>query len=211
MTGLFVVFEGGDGVGKSTQVNFLVAWLTAQGIDHVITRQPGGTRLGAKLRSLLLDPAYPELSARTEALIYAADKAQHVDQVIRPELAAGKVVVCDRYVDSMIAYQGAGRVLDMAEVTRVADWATGGLRPDLTVLLDADPAHAVAKIRQQDRLEAAGLDFHRRARQHFLHLAEQDPQRYLLLNARNDREQIAAQVQRRVAALVANPDAPSDR
>ena len=200
--GLFVVFEGGDGVGKSTQVVDLVSRLRNRRIEPVVTRQPGGTPIGEKLRELLLDPGHPELTARTEALVYAADKAQHVEEVILPALAQGKVVVCDRYVDSMIAYQGAGRVLDLAEVEQVARWATGGLRPDLTVLLDIDPAEAVANIRQQDRLEAAGLDFHRRAREHFLRLAGEDPERYLVLGARESRKNIAEKVAEKVLALL---------
>ena len=200
--GLFVVFEGGDGVGKSTQVVELVSRLRNRRIEPVVTRQPGGTPIGEKLRELLLDPGHPELTARTEALVYAADKAQHVEEVILPALAQGKVVVCDRYVDSMIAYQGAGRVLDLAEVEQVARWATGGLRPDLTVLLDIDPAEAVANIRQQDRLEAAGLAFHRRAREPFLRLAGEDPERYLVLGARESRESIAERVAGKVLALL---------
>ena len=200
--GLFVVFEGGDGVGKSTQVVELVSRLRNRRIEPVVTRQPGGTPIGEKLRELLLDPGHPELTARTEALVYAADKAQHVEEVILPALAYGKVVVCDRYVDSMIAYQGAGRVLDLAEVEQVARWATGGLRPDLTVLLDIDPAEAGANIRQQDRLETAGLDFHRRAREHFLRLAGEDPERYLVLGARESRENIAEKVAEKVLALL---------
>ena len=200
--GLFVVFEGGDGVGKSTQVVELVSRLRNRRIEPVVTRQPGGTPIGEKLRELLLDPGHPELTARTEALVYAADKAQHVEEVILPALAYGKVVVCDRYVDSMIAYQGASRVLDLAEVEQVARWATGGLRPNLTVLLDIDPAEAVANIRQQDRLEAAGLDFHRRAREHFLRLAGEDPERYLVLGARESRENIAEKVAEKVLALL---------
>ena len=200
--GLFVVFESGDGVGKSTQVVELVSRLRNRRIEPVVTRQPGGTPIGEKLRELLLDPGHPELTARTEALVYAADKAQHVEEVILPALAQGKVVVCDRYVDSMIAYQGAGRVLDLAEVEQVARWATGGLRPDLTVLLDIDPAEAVANIRQQDRLEAAGLNFHRRAREHFLRLADEDPERYLVLGARESRKNIAEKVAEKVLALL---------
>ena len=201
-TGLFIVFEGGDAVGKTTQMRMLVPWLRERGVDPVVTRQPGGTSLGRKLRKLLLGPDHPELVSRAEALIYAADKAQHVEALIRPALAEGRVVVCDRYVDSMIAYQGAGRVLDLAEVEQVARWATGGLRPDLTVLLDIDPAEAVANIRQQDRLEAAGLDFHRRAREHFLRLAGEDPERYLVLGARESRENIAEKVAEKVLALL---------
>ena len=201
-TGLFIVFEGGDAVGKTTQMRMLVPWLRERGVDPVVTRQPGGTSLGRKLRKLLLGPDHPELNPRAEALIYAADKAQHVEEVILPALARGEVVVCDRYVDSMIAYQGAGRVLDLAEVEQVARWATGGLRPNLTVLLDIDPAEAVANIRQQDRLEAAGLDFHRRAREHFLRLAGEDPERYLVLGARESRENIAEKVAEKVLALL---------
>lgn len=201
--GLFIVFEGGDGVGKSTQVRYLTSWLEERGLPHLVTRQPGGTRIGAKLRQILLDPGHQELHARTEALVYAADKAQHVEEVIRPALQRGEVVLCDRYVDSMIAYQGAGRVLDFAEVERVADWATSGLVADLTVLLDVDPGQAVARIRRQDRLEAAGMEFHRRAREHFLHLARRAPERYLILHARDRRGQIAARIAAAVERLLA--------
>lgn len=202
MTGLFIVFEGGDGVGKSTQVAALVDWLTSRGTDPLVTRQPGGTTLGAELRRLVLDPAGGDVAPRAEALMYAADKSQHVREVIEPALAAGRVVVCDRYVDSMIAYQGAGRALDLGEVAMIAGWATGGLRPDLTVLLDVDPAEAVMQIESKDRLEGAGLDFHRRARKHFRELAAADPDRYLVLPARGSREEIAAQVAQRVADLL---------
>ena len=163
MTGLFVVFEGGDSVGKTTQVALLGAWLADRGVPHVVTRQPGGTEVGAELRRLVLDPSFGDVSPRAEALMYAADKAQHVHELVSPALVSGQVVVCDRYVDSMVAYQGAGRALGQAEVSRIAWWAVGGLRPDLTVLLDADPGDAVARIKDKDRLESAGLDLHRRA------------------------------------------------
>lgn len=192
--GLFVVFEGGDAVGKTTQMKRLVVWLEEQGFSPLATRQPGGTRVGAELRRVLLDPIYEELTPRAEALIYAADKAQHVAEEIRPALAAGRVVVCDRYVDSMIAYQGAGRALDLDEVADLVDWATGGLRPDLTILLDADPAVALVRQADRDRLESAGPEFHQRARQHLLNLARQDPDRYLVLDACRSREDIARDV-----------------
>ena len=192
--GLFVVFEGGDAVGKTTQMKRLVAWLEEQGLSPLATRQPGGTRVGAELRRVLLDPIYEELTPRAEALIYAADKAQHVAEEIRPALAAGRVVVCDRYVDSMIAYQGAGRTLDLDEVADLVGWATGGLRPDLTILLDADPAVALARQPDRDRLESAGPEFHQRARQHLLNLARQEPDRYLVLDACRPREDIAQDV-----------------
>lgn len=202
MTGLFVVFEGGDSVGKTTQVALLGAWLADRGVPHVVTRQPGGTEVGAELRRLVLDPSFGDVSPRAEALMYAADKAQHVHGLVSPALDSGQVVVCDRYVDSMVAYQGAGRALGQAEVSRIAWWAVGGLRPDLTVLLDADPGDAVARIKDKDRLESAGLDVHRRARQFFLDLAAAEPERYLVLNARWTREEIAAAIRDRLLPML---------
>lgn len=203
MSGTFIVFEGGDGVGKSTQVALLAAALTAGGIAHTVTRQPGGTTLGTTLRGLILDHGHGDVAPRAEALMYAADKAQHVFELVAPALERGEVVVCDRYVDSMIAYQGAGRDLDLAEVALVARWATDDLRPDLTVLLDADPAEAVEKISIKDRVEGAGVEFHRRARAHLLHLAEQDPRRYLVLDARRTREDLADAIATRISTLLA--------
>lgn len=202
MTGRFIVFEGGDSVGKSTQVEFLAAHLADRGIDRIVTRQPGGTPLGSKLRRLILDPTAGHVDPRAEALIYAADKAQHVHEVIAPALERGQVVISDRYVDSMIAYQGAGRALDVDEVAAKAWWAVGDLRPDLTVLLDADPADAVERLQVKDRLESAGIELHRRARQHFLDLAAQRPDEYLVLHARDSRESIAARVAEAVDSLL---------
>ncbi|MFV0430245.1 MAG: dTMP kinase [Arachnia sp.] len=198
---VFIVFEGGDAVGKSTQSGLLGQALAAAGVPHLITRQPGGTTLGAQLRHLILDPD-GVVSARAEALMYAADKAQHVEEVVLPALGRGEVVVSDRYVDSMIAYQGAGRALDMAEVERLARWATGSVVPDLTILLDADPAQAVASIAKKDRLEGAGDEFHQRTRQFYLDLAEAHPERYLVLEARGYRAAIAERVWQRVRPLV---------
>lgn len=202
MSGAFIVLEGGDGVGKSTQAAALGAWLTARGTRHIHTRQPGGTELGASLRSLVLDPATGDVAARAEALIYAADKAQHLMQVVEPALAEGLVVLCDRYVDSMIAYQGAGRVLDVAEVEQIARWATHDLRPDLTILLDAEPGDAVGLITEKDRLEGAGDEFHRRVRAHFLHLAQQDPERYLVVDARLPVAEVTAAITARLGAVL---------
>lgn len=203
MSGIFIVFEGGDSVGKSTQVRRLTSWLTHRGIDHLVTRQPGGTPIGAELRRLVLDPASGDVASRSEALMYAADKAQHVYELIGPALERGQVVVSDRYVDSMIAYQGAGRALDIDEVARIAWWAVGDLRPDLTVLLDADPADAVATIKTKDRVEGAGLELHGRARRFFLDLAARDPERYLVLNARLGRDELADAISARVRELLA--------
>lgn len=203
MAGLFIVFEGGEAAGKTTQTTLLAEHLRAAGQEVVLTRQPGGTSAGTTIRQLLLSPDTGELSPRAEALLYAADKAQHVAEVVRPALAAGKVVVCDRYVDSTLAYQGAGRLLEPADLERLSDWATGGLVPDLTVLLDVPVDVGVGAKRNLDRIEQAGADFHARVRAWFLELARREPARYLVLGARKPREQIAAAVAERVDALLA--------
>lgn len=202
MSGLFVVFEGGDGAGKSTQVRYLASWLAERDVAHVVTHEPGDTWLGAQVRRLVLSTDSGPISSRAEVLLYAADKAQHVDELVVPALAAGKVVISDRYVDSTLAYQGAGRQVHVDEVEQVARWATRDLRPHLTVLLDVDPAVAVSTKADPDRLESAGDQFHARARQLFLDLAAADPQRYLVLPARDPREVIAAAVQQRVGQLL---------
>ena len=201
--GVFVVFEGGDGVGKTTQVDRLCAWLADAGQEVLKTFEPGDTTVGAMIRRIVLDPATGEMSPRAEALLYAADKAQHIFSVVRPALERGAVVVCDRYVDSMLAYQGAGRVLELADLERIARWATEDLRPDLTVVLDAELSDGVHAKAHKARLESAGDLFHERTRQFFLELARREPERYLVLKARASREEIAAQVASRVAPLLA--------
>ena len=200
--GAFVVFEGGDSVGKTTQVDRLCTWLADEGHEVLKTFEPGDTTVGAMIRQIVLDPATGEMSPRTEALLYAADKAQHIYTVVKPALQRGAVVVCDRYVDSMLAYQGAGRVLELAEIEWIARWATEDLRPDLTVVLDAELSLTVNAKAQKDRLESAGEVFHERTRQFFLGLAKRDPEHYLVLDARASREEIAAQVAARVAQLL---------
>jgi dTMP kinase len=200
-SGLFVVFEGGDSVGKTTQVNWLAASLKQAGIEYVLTFEPGDTWLGTQIRRTVLDPSSGQINARAEALLYAADKAQHVGEVISPALLRGKVVVCDRYVDSLIAYQAAGRGLQPDNIARIATWATCGIVPDLTVLLDADPRDAVAKVVQKDRLERAGLDLHERVRASFRAIAAQNPDRYLVLNARGSRSEIAAAIRDRLSGF----------
>lgn len=181
-TGLFLALEGGEGSGKSTQAALLVEWLEGLGQRVLLTREPGGTAVGAILRRIVLDNETGELSPRTEALIYAADKAEHVDSVVLPALADGVVVLTDRYVDSTLAYQGAGRDLDIAELEAVARWATSELRPHLTVVLDIDPAVGHTRFEGADRIEAEPLEFHQRVRQHFLDLAAVDPAHYLVVD-----------------------------
>lgn len=202
--GLFVSFEGGDGSGKSTQSRLLGEWLTGLGLTVVLTREPGGTELGRVLRREVLHGGH--VDPRTEALIYAADRAHHVASLVRPALAAGSVVVTDRYLDSSVAYQGSGRDLGADEVEQLSLWATGGLLPAVTVLLDLDPAAGMARLRgrpdQPDRLESAGDDFHRRTREAFLARAAADPGRWLVLDAARGVEDLAADVRARVAPLL---------
>jgi dTMP kinase len=202
--GLFVSFEGGDGSGKSTQSRLLGEWLTGLGLTVVLTREPGGTELGRVLRREVLHGGH--VDPRTEALIYAADRAHHVASLVRPALAAGSVVVTDRYLDSSVAYQGSGRDLGADEVEQLSLWATGGLLPAVTVLLDLDPAVGMARLRgrpdQPDRLESAGDDFHRRTREAFLARAAADPGRWLVLDAARGVDDLAADVRARVAPLL---------
>lgn len=189
-SGLFLALEGGEGSGKSTQAGLLVTWLEGLGQRVLLTREPGGTAVGAILRGIVLDNETGELSPRTEALIYAADKAEHVDRVVLPALADGVVVLTDRYVDSTLAYQGAGRDLDISELEPVARWATSDLRPHLTIVLDIDPAIGHTRFEGADRIEAEPLEFHQRVRQHFLDLAAADPAHYLVVDAAQTPEQI---------------------
>ena len=202
-TGVFVCFEGGDGTGKSTQARALAATLTERGYRALLTFEPGDTAVGKELRRIVLDPATGELSHRTEVLLYAADKAEHVDTVVMPALERGEVVITDRYVDSTLAYQGAGRALDIADVDRVARWATRDLRPHLTVVLDLDPQHGLGRFDERDRIEGETGDFFIRAREAFLALAAADPDHYLVVDAGRPVEEIADVVLTRVEPLLA--------
>ncbi|HET7066269.1 MAG TPA: dTMP kinase [Nocardioides sp.] len=202
-TGAFVCFEGGDGTGKSTQAHALATTLTDRGYRTLLTFEPGDTTVGKELRRIVLDPATGTLSDRTEVLLYAADKAEHVDTVVMPALERGEVVITDRYVDSMLAYQGAGRILDLTDVDLVARWATRDLRPHLTVVLDLDPAHGLGRFDGRDRIEGEPLDFFLRARQAFLSLAGADPDHYLVVDAERPADEIADVVRTRVEPLLA--------
>ena len=193
-SGVFIALEGGEGGGKSTQAVRLREWLSGRGHAVLLTREPGGTEVGAELRRIVLDPATGSLSPRTEALVYAADKAEHVDVVVLPALERGEVVITDRYVDSTLAYQGAGRAVDADELEHVARWATADLRPHLTVVLDVDPAVGLGRAGSPDRIEAEPLEFHQRVREHFLALAAADPEHYLVLDADQPPGQVHAAV-----------------
>jgi dTMP kinase len=205
MSGLFITFEGGDGTGKSTQVRLLTQWLTEQGRAVVTTREPGGTEVGTALREIVLHHR-GEVDPRAEALLYAADRAQHIGTLVRPALERGDVVVQDRYIDSSVAYQGAGRVLDAAEIKRISLWATGDLIPNLTVLLDLPGDVARERLAQEqktfDRLENEHDDFHERVRAAFLALATAEPQRFLVVDATQEIDQIAHVIRDRVGALL---------
>ncbi len=199
--GLFIALEGGDGAGKSTQARLLRAWLEGLGHTVVLTREPGGTEFGRTVRELVLHGDH--VAPRAEALLFAADRAHHVETLIRPALTRGEVVITDRYMDSSIAYQGAGRDLGVEEVRELNVWATGGLVPALTVLVDLSAA--VGRARRggvHDRLEAEADDFHGAVREHFLALAGADPDRYLVVDGERSPDQIHELVRARVAALL---------
>jgi dTMP kinase len=206
LPGVFVALEGGEGAGKSTQARLLAIWLRGQGYDVVTTHEPGATKIGMRLRALLLDTAHTGLSPRAEALMYAADRAEHVQAVILPALERGAIVVTDRYVDSSLAYQGAGRQLPQAEIARLNAWATGGLVPDLTILLDLPPLTGLGRrVSSADRLESEPLDFHQRVRAGFLDLAAADPARYVVISADQPEAEISREIQFRVRELLPDP------
>lgn len=206
-TGLFIAFEGGDGAGKSTQAAAVQARLEAAGHAVLRTREPGGTPIGEKLRSLVLDHGHGEIDARTEALIFAASRAAHVQQVILPALERGEIVLCDRFIDSSVAYQGAGRELGIAAVRDINLWATASLLPDVTVLLDVAPNDGrdrrLAGEAAEDRLESEPDDFHGRIRAAFLELAAARPDEYLVLDARTDRGALTDAIVKRIDGLLA--------
>ncbi|WP_434810046.1 dTMP kinase [Microbacterium sp. bgisy189] len=206
MSGLWITFEGGDGSGKTTQASLLEEWLRASGRTVVRTREPGGTEVGMLVRDIVLHHR-GDIAPRAEALLYAADRAHHVATLVRPALARGEVVIQDRYLDSSVAYQGEGRVLDADEIRNLSLWATEGALPDVTVLLDLDPAAARARLdaddKPFDRLEAEKADFHGRVRTAFLALAAAEPDRFLVLDATLPPAELAAAVRERVAGRLA--------
>ncbi|MFJ7345295.1 dTMP kinase [Streptomyces sp. NPDC101110] len=198
-TGFFIALEGGDGAGKSTQAEALAEWIRAKGHEVVLTREPGATPVGKRLRSILLDVSSAGLSHRAEALLYAADRAEHIDTVVRPALERGAVVISDRYIDSSVAYQGAGRDLSPTEIARINRWATNGLVPHLTVLLDVAPETARERFTEApDRLESEPAEFHARVRAGFLTLAAADAGRYLVVDAGQEPEAVTTVIRHRL-------------
>ena len=203
--GLFITIEGGDGTGKSTQAKLIEEWLAERGRTVVRTREPGGTDVGVEIREIVLHHR-GDISARAEALLYAADRAHHIETFVRPALERGEVVLQDRYLDSSVAYQGAGRVLDPVEIRDLSLWAAQGLLPDLTILLDLDETTARARLdtsrTRYDRLEAEKSDFHARVRAAYLGLAAAEPERFLVVDASRPIDEIAAEIRARLEPYV---------
>jgi dTMP kinase len=203
--GLFITLEGGDGSGKSTQAELLAGWLREHGRTVVRTREPGGTEVGVEIREIVLHHR-GDIAPRAEALLYAADRAHHIATFVRPALERGEVVIQDRYLDSSVAYQGVGRVLDPAEIRNLSLWAAEGLLPDLTILLDLDENVARTRLdnarTRYDRLEAEKAEFHARVRAAYLGLAEDEPERFLVLDAAQPVDDIFAAIRERIATLL---------
>ncbi len=199
--GSFITLEGVDGVGKTTQALLLKEYLEAKGHEVCHTFEPGGTQLGSQIRKLLLNPDHSELHSMTEILLYAADRAQHVFEVVRPNLEQGKTVICERFVDSSLAYQGYGLGLDMDGIRQVNRWATGNLIPDLTIYFDADPAESLAKTKG-DRIEQRTLEYYSRVREGFLTMARAEPDRFRIISATGTREEVASRVREALGGRV---------
>ena len=199
--GIFIAFEGGEGIGKSTQSKLLRAWLEQEGETVVLSREPGGTDLGVEIRKILLSHSTGEISPRAEALLYAADRAHHVFSVIRPALARGDVMISDRYFDSSIAYQGAGRVLEPGEVARISRWATESLFPTLTIIIDLPAEIGLGRLKSKDRLESQPIEFHERVRQEFLQLAALDPERYFIVDGNQSIDETHTAIISRVSQI----------
>jgi dTMP kinase len=195
--GTFVVFEGGEGAGKSTQMAAFVDWVKARGSDVVVTREPGGTSIGERIREVLLDPSAPEMDRRTEALLYAADRAQHVAEVIKPALESGKTVVSDRFIDSSLAYQGFARGLGIDDIYSISEWATGGLLPDLVFFLNIDPEQGLMRAEgSPDRIEREGREFHDVVGSAYMKLAQRWPDRFVVIDAARPKAQVHAEIVR---------------
>jgi dTMP kinase len=205
VSGIFITLEGGDGSGKSTQSRLLAEWCEQQGREVVFSREPGGTPLGEQLREIVLHST-GYMTPRTEALLYAADRAQNIATVVRPALERGAVVIQDRYIDSSVAYQGAGRVLGATEIRDLSMWATESLVPDLTVVLDLDPAAGRTRLDASrtrfDRLEAEKLEFHQLVRGAYLEMAAADPERFLVLDATVAPDELNAAIVARIESLM---------
>ncbi len=198
MTGYFIAFEGGEGVGKSTQEALLARYLTEVGKTVIRTREPGGTPAAEQIRNTVLSREHEGMNPQSEALLFAAARGDHVARVIRPAIARGEVVICDRYIDSSIAYQGFARALGADRVRDLSMWATGGLLPDLTIVLTLNPEVSMKRVINPDRLESEPMQYHRDVADAFLEIVAQDPGRYLVVDATGTKEEIAQVIRQRV-------------
>lgn len=197
MKGMFITVEGPDGSGKTTQLQLLVRSLTEKGYEVVVTREPGGTKVGNSIREVLLSPEHDEMTPRVEMMLYAASRAQNIDQVIRPALKRGAIVVCDRFVDASIAYQGYGLQYDLNQILSLNEWATAGIKPDLTFLFDLTPDQASRRMKdrgQLDRIESRDETFHQRVYDGFKKILEQHPDRMVRIDANATIEMIQDEV-----------------
>jgi dTMP kinase len=201
---MFITLEGPDGSGKTTQARFLAEWLREQGYEVILTREPGGTDIGDQIRTVLHDPHNTAMDARTEILLFSASRAQHVAQRIRPALAAGQIVVSDRYADSTLAYQGHGRGLDLETLRTITAFATGGLTPDLTLYLDIAPGEGLHRRQaggdEWTRLDAETPEFHQRVRAGYMELVKQEPKRWVVIDAARSVEEVQAEIRALVQA-----------
>ena len=205
--GLFITFEGADGCGKSTQMELLAKDLQNKGYEVVLTREPGGKGLGEKIRGLLLN-YNGEVSDRCESFLFLADRAQNIDMIVKPAIAAGKIVLCDRHTDSSVAYQGYGRGLDIEQINVLNNLATNGLKPDLTFVFDIDVETSMKRVgKEKDRMESAGKDFHNRVRNGYLEIAKQEPKRIKVLDATESIEEIHKKVTEIIYKIITNGDA----
>jgi dTMP kinase len=195
---MLITLEGPEGSGKTTQIELLVAWLGEQGYDAVLTREPGGTDIGNQIRDVIHDPANTGMAATAEILLYSADRAQHVVECIAPLLAECKIVVSDRYYDSTLAYQGYGRGLDLEALRAITAFATGGLKPDLTLYLDIAPEKGLERRQmgggEWNRLDAEALEFHQRVREGYMELIEQEPERWVVIDAAGPVEEVQREI-----------------
>lgn len=202
LPGLFIVFEGGDGAGKTTQIEKLAQYLKTKNKEVVVTREPGGTVMGKSIRDWLLEQTEVEVDPKSEALLFAADRAHHMYTVIRPALAASKIVIGDRHIDSSVAYQGVARNLGIENIKNISLWAVDGILPDLIVVLDIDVEVGQSRLNRKDRLDRESKEFHEKVNKAYLTLAAQNPEKYLVVNAQLPIEEIANQIQSRVEKLI---------
>ncbi|HHU69780.1 MAG TPA: dTMP kinase [Thermoanaerobacterales bacterium] len=197
MKGFFVTIEGPDGSGKTTQIELLTRYLAAKDLDYIVTREPGGTRIGNRIREILLEKDYTEMTAETETLLYAASRAQHVAEVILPALKKGKIVLCDRFIDASMAYQGMGRGIDIECIRKINSIAVMGIMPHLTILLDIPPSIGLKRKKSHkeiDRIESEELEFHERVREGYLYLAKKEPKRIKVLDGCRDKKVIYSEI-----------------